>query len=420
MNSMTLYHPKDIDATLNYTVDDGTTPWLYDRPLTRKDKHSTKNYVRVDPVTVTVRDGRAREDLSLDHHSFELVSQTTALSPEDFYDNPGGKIERVYYGEMEELLQRKMGAEKVVIFNHQVRNEVKSGSGFGGYARGIHVDYAPSWAEQRFRDILNEKITSEEERIKFSKGRFVVLNTWRNISNQPIQQDTLAVCDETSVVKPDDYILSDFYGKDNSGKQLRMASRNASKHRWYYYPSMTRDEVLVFKMYDSDTTRAARSCFHTAFCNPTAPVDAPARESIEVRAIAFFPDFEPNTCPAVSLRGGTEASVTASEAASRIQAMVESVFFWPLPIQWIFRRMMSSSDERRGAEAVIRLLLPDRGNRAGLEHAPKELKSEALTLLLKDDAFTNRAVAMKHRLDQAVAERRRKSPWFWWLSPSNW
>jgi hypothetical protein len=249
----------------------------------------------------------------------------------------------------------------------------------------------------------------------------VILNTWRNISERPIQQDTLAVCDETSVVKPDDYISSDFYGKDNSGKQLRMASRNASKHRWYYYPRMTRDEVLVFKMYDSDTRREGRSCFHTAFTDPTAAVDAPARESIEVRAIAFFPDFEPNTCPAVPASGGgAGTTVTAPEAASRIQAMVENVFFWPLPVQWIFRRMMGSPDERRGAESVIRMLLPDRGNRAGLERAPEALKEEALTLLLKDDAFTNRAVAMKHRLDQAVAERRRRSPWFWWLSPSNW
>jgi hypothetical protein len=81
---------------------------------------------------------------------------------------------------------------------------------------------------------------------------------------------------------------------------------------------------------------------------------------------------------------------------------------------------MMQSGDRTGAEAVIRMLVADRGNRAGLEHAGDDLRAETAALLLIDDAFTKRAVAMKHRLDQAVAERRRRSPWFWWLSPSNW
>jgi hypothetical protein len=416
--------PKDVTAILNYTEDNGKTPWLYDRPLTKHDKHTTKFYVPIEPVSVTIHDGRARSDLSLDGHSFVLVSQTTTLTPEDFYTNPDSKIETTYYPEMEAYLEQHLGAAKVIIFNHQVRNEVKSSSGgaVGGYARGIHVDYAPSWAEEHFCDLLREKLAHDEQEIaRLSRGRFVILNAWRNISHQPIQQDPLAVCDESSVIKPDDYIASDFYTKTNSGKQIRMASRNASKHRWYYYPQMTRDDVLLMKMYDSDTTKAARSCFHTAFVDPTAPDDAPARESIEIRAVAYFPDHEPNTCPPLS-RGTKNVSkvsaLTATDAATRIRNAVENLFYFPLPVQWMYRYAMRSG--RGGAPAVIQMLLMDPGNRLGLERAQDSVKAEATELLLKDDKFATRADIMKQRLEQAIAERRRQSPWTWWMSPYNW
>ena len=52
---------------------------------------------------------------------------------------------------------------------------------------------------------------------------------------------------------------------------------------------MKKSEVILFKQWDSDPTRRGRITFHTAFSDPAAPPDAPTRQSIEVRAIAFFP-----------------------------------------------------------------------------------------------------------------------------------
>ena len=46
------------------------------------------------------------------------------------------------------------------------------------------------------------------------QGRFLYINAWRNISDTPIGNDHLAVCDETSLVKPDDYIVTDFFDKE--------------------------------------------------------------------------------------------------------------------------------------------------------------------------------------------------------------
>jgi hypothetical protein len=51
---------------------------------------------------------------------------------------------------------------------------------------------------------------------------------------------------------------------------------------------MTRDEALVFKVYDSERDGRARWSAHTSFEDPTSPPDAPERESIELRAFAFW------------------------------------------------------------------------------------------------------------------------------------
>ena len=50
---------------------------------------------------------------------------------------------------------------------------------------------------------------------------------------------------------------------------------------------MTRDEALVFKCYDSDSDRA-RFTAHGSFEFADTAADAPPRESIEIRTIAFF------------------------------------------------------------------------------------------------------------------------------------
>jgi hypothetical protein len=59
-------------------------------------------------------------------------------------------------------------------------------------------------------------------------------------------------------------------------------------HRWYWFPGMRPDEALVFKTYESIKQGRARWTAHTAFDDPTTPPDAPPRESIEIRTLAFF------------------------------------------------------------------------------------------------------------------------------------
>ena len=58
-------------------------------------------------------------------------------------------------------------------------------------------------------------------------------------------------------------------------------------HRWVYFPDLHRDELLLFRGYDSDPARSRRVP-HTAFDDPSGGDDAPPRESIDIRCVAFF------------------------------------------------------------------------------------------------------------------------------------
>ncbi len=59
-------------------------------------------------------------------------------------------------------------------------------------------------------------------------------------------------------------------------------------HRWYYFPHMQRNEVILIKGYDSLEDGRARFTTHTRFDDPTSPPHAAARESIEARTLVFF------------------------------------------------------------------------------------------------------------------------------------
>jgi hypothetical protein len=93
------------------------------------------------------------------------------------------------------------------------------------------------------------------------------------------------MCDVTSSTH-DDFITMKLRYRDRDGEIFVM--RYAPKHYWWYFPRMTPDHVVMLKTYDSDTDGRARFVGHSAFEDPNTPPDAPMRESIEIRTMAFF------------------------------------------------------------------------------------------------------------------------------------
>ena len=56
---------------------------------------------------------------------------------------------------------------------------------------------------------------------------------------------------------------------------------------WVFYPRMTREEVMVFKTYDSLADPFVPT-MHSAFDHPDCPPGVCPRESVECRVICFF------------------------------------------------------------------------------------------------------------------------------------
>jgi hypothetical protein len=93
------------------------------------------------------------------------------------------------------------------------------------------------------------------------------------------------MCDARSF-SDDDLIASDLVYPHVRGETSRVEFKPA--HRWYYFSEMQPEEVLLIRVHDSANDGRARLSFHTSFENPLTP-SAPPRESIEVRALVFFP-----------------------------------------------------------------------------------------------------------------------------------
>ncbi len=264
-----------VEATLNYFAEASEKPVIYTyEPSPGTPRMTGKSEAH----SVLIRDGRLVDELSLDRQGFQLVHQETVVR--DFYDR--AEVEKIYYPEIEVLLKEATGAEKVVVFDHQVRNIELSKQGEKDareYVRTVHNDYTAKSGPRRVRDHLPE--AEAEERLRH---RFAEINVWRPIRG-PIESTPLAVCDAQSI-DAKDFVPTDFVYRDKVGEVYRFTYN--PQHRWSYFPRLERDEVILLKCYDSKEDGRARFSAHSAFDDPTSPPDAATRESIEVRALVFW------------------------------------------------------------------------------------------------------------------------------------
>jgi hypothetical protein len=266
----------------------------------------------------------ASEELSLDENGFKLLKHETSLSPADFYD--ARKVTENYYQEMEQfMLDQVPGASRVVIFDHNVRsanldmfadndryakdsslNQVETIQPTGP-VRFVHNDFTHRSGPLRVQALTKgageggsytreEPLLTEAEARGILDKRFAIIQAWRPI-NQPVTDTPLALCDVRSL-KPTDLVESHLVYPDRSGYTY-VVNPNP-QHRWYFCPEMARDEIMIFKCYDSQLDGRARFTPHSAFSVPEPPVGAPPRESIEIRALVAF-EREPRSSPSSSI-----------------------------------------------------------------------------------------------------------------------
>jgi len=275
---------------------------------------SDGDYVGCDFVRrdVQVLNGRGRE-FSLDDHGFTLVQDPREHI--DYFDEK--QVLEKYYPEVCELVKKATGAKEVYAFDHNVRSnalsdskkQLQGGNQVQGPAFVVHGDYTTTSAPRRVRDLatppkvndtlrklLGDRPLIDPERVDaLLSGRWALMNVWRNIKETPVQEMPLGLCQGDSMPL-EDIVTFEIHYADRIGENY--FAIHSAGHKWVYFLEATRDEAIVLKCWDSagkafadksaEKTVPSTFTFHSAFEDPSTPVGADDRASIEVRTVVFF------------------------------------------------------------------------------------------------------------------------------------
>ncbi|KZT63779.1 hypothetical protein DAEQUDRAFT_815443 [Daedalea quercina L-15889] len=267
--------PCDIETSLNYfRALDNQAPYQY--VLDPPPGIASEN-LGLEAYPVQVHDVRGREsDFTVDNSGFQFVEH---VSIERHFDDEQ-RIRTTYYQEVEELVKRETGAERIHIFDHTIRTkqtEIGQKSPNRGPVERVHVDQTFDAAVRRVR----HEFPHDADRLL--RGRVRIINVWRPI-HHPVAHKPLAVADWRSLDIEHDLVPVRLIYPDRESSSFSVQYNSA--HRWYYLSGQTPDEATLIKCYDSAVDRA-RLTPHSAFVDRSSSPLAPQRHSIEVRCLAF-------------------------------------------------------------------------------------------------------------------------------------
>lgn len=267
---------KAVEAPLNYLIEVPSEKAAVYMNVPIPD--NPRRGPQLEAKTVSIHDARPLcDELSLDAEGVVLLDSPTTFR--DFYD--AERVRAVYFSEVESLVKRQTGAVRVVAFDHNLRSNALARDERYDAQKPVlfaHNDYTEDSAPQRVRDLL------PDEADQLLRNRFSVINVWRP-TRGPVRESPLAICD-AQTMGPNDLVSMDLIYSDRIGEIQSL--RFDAGHRWLYFPQMEASEVLLLKCFDRAKDGRARFTAHSAFEDPTTPVGAEARESIEVRTLAFF------------------------------------------------------------------------------------------------------------------------------------
>ena len=196
-------------------------------------------------------------------------------------------MKQQYYRALEAMVSRVTGACYVRASNAVLRRSSIVGvhtrpigdNAPRGPVNDVHCDFAPGAAAIGL-------MQAKQERIGLGGARFVIMNCWKNVGTTgPVSQWPMAVCDASSVEREDLVARS---SPENGNIILNVLPSSA--HRWYSFPLMTTDEVLMFKQHDT-VAGGATPVPHTAFDDVVrgehVGTPPPVRESCELRVMCF-------------------------------------------------------------------------------------------------------------------------------------
>ncbi|KIY02876.1 uncharacterized protein Z520_01341 [Fonsecaea multimorphosa CBS 102226] len=221
---------------------------------------------------------------SLDKHGFMYRQQK--LDAAHIADRD--KVEELYLPEMEALLKAELGdVDRIFFFDWRLRMNAPEIEGtvidlndlttWLRPALHVHVDQSPLAVIRR----ILMQLPSEAEHLLQSRIR--VVNLWRPIIDC-VRDYPLAICDGSTVL-PSDMVEADHVRRHYTGSTMYL--QHNERQKFFYMSRQTRDEILIFKNFDSAEGVAATCAPHASFLDPAVPPAFIPRQSIEVRALVF-------------------------------------------------------------------------------------------------------------------------------------
>ena len=268
--------PGTIEVNLDYFIDTGATPVTLVGEQGGRDTRTGGG--RGEQRRVAIHNGRPHiGQFSLEREGFRFLHHPTRVA--DFFDEE--EVRRVYYPEVEELIKAESGARRVVVFDHTLRTDdggLREARKIREVVRRVHNDYTEWSGPQRVRDLVPDEAETLLAR------RFAIIQVWRPI-NHPVECWPLAIAD-AQTISAENLVVTERHYQNRVGQTYAITWNPA--HRWYWFPQMRPDEALIFKTFESAKDGRARWTAHTAFDDPATRSGARPRESIEIRALAFF------------------------------------------------------------------------------------------------------------------------------------
>jgi len=266
--------PLVVEAEIDFLVPELERPFTYSREAPAGAEAETARFAS---HTAQIQNVRDTGPLSVDEHGAALGWWPTRVRR--FYDE--SHVRRRYYPESADFIKAALGADQVVVFDHNVRRgsalQVQATrTDLGRPVHHAHTDYTPGSALQRLRYELGPHA-------EHGLSRYVQVNLWRPI-RAPLRDAPLALCDGSSV-RPDALRNVELRYLDRTGEIYYLT--HAPEQRWYFASDMTVEEAWLFKNFDSAPPGPGELAPHSAFTDPRHVRVSP-RESIEVRALAIF------------------------------------------------------------------------------------------------------------------------------------
>jgi len=269
-------------------------------------------------VPVTILDARAKEreeGLSksefFNKYGFVLLNHKSAMSAEDWVESDRDLKEilkataagidsddykrviddwrdadtpakRIYAKEVEGLIKSVLpNATKVMAPAKGIRRYPTVLNVNKGPAKVLHNDYGLN-----FEDVVNRTtfIDFRPHRAMYDESvanEYMLVNFWRPIlpMSQPLRSNPLCFVDSSTLCS------EDFVTVDNKLGGVTTSIKGSPRHKYYFYPDMTTDEVVMFKQFHQVRGEpiARMPTPHTAFVDPAANKETEGRTSFEYR-----------------------------------------------------------------------------------------------------------------------------------------